>query len=170
MHGTRWNPDVKIPLNEKLISQKMDFMYMMHLYKATLQGKYWMLNVCLDSDRPVCSTDFIVYAVEKATPWFNVLGDGYMGLAPFSAKKPLDSVHNNLLEQMHFKKMINSKVFGVHTHMYNSTEDPSQIRFGGYNEDLLREKHELVWFKTGSNKSWGIEIVSGGLHDNLFAS
>ena len=168
MHGSRWTPDVKSPLDDSTFKQKMDFMYMMHLYDAELEGKYWMLNVCLDSDQPVCSTDFIAYAVEKASPWFNVLGDGYLGLAPFNSyKKPLENVHNNILEQMHHKKMINSKVFGVHTHMYNSTEDPSQIRFGGYNEKLLRDKHELVWFPTSSSKSWGIEIVSGGLHDDL---
>jgi len=168
MPGSKWNPDVKSPLNEVNISHKLDFVYMMHLYEATLEGKYWMLNVCLDSDQPVCSTDFIVFAIEKATPWFNVLGDGYIGLAPSNGNKSLDAVHNNILDQMHFKKMINTKVFGVHTHMYNSTEDPSQIRFGGYNEDLLREDHEVVWFKTASSKSWGFEIISGGLHENLF--
>jgi len=63
----------------------MDFVYMMHLYDATLEGRYWMLNVCLDSDQPICSTDFIVYAVEKAKPWFNLVSDGYIGLAPISA-------------------------------------------------------------------------------------
>lgn len=168
MHGMRWHPDVDKPVNSNLIEQKMDFLYMMHLYDATLSGKYWMINVCLDSDIPVCGVDFITYAVEKATPWFNILGDGYVGLAPRADKDLLESVRNNVLDQMHHKNMIQERVFGVHTHMYNSTEDPSQMRFGGYNKDLIREGKEIHWFQTTSKKSWGLNIHAGGLHTNLF--
>jgi hypothetical protein len=86
-----------------------------------------MSNVCIESELRVCATDLIVYAVEKATPWFNILVDGYLGLAPRYKSKINDTRHtrNNVLEQMHYHKMIGRKIFGVHTHMFNSTEDPS---------------------------------------------
>ncbi len=128
-----------------------------------------MTNVCLDGLLPVCATDLIVYAVEKATPWFNILADGYLGLAPTFKGRMNDTKHtrNNVLEQMHFHKMINHKVFGVHTHMFNSTEDPSQIRFGGYNKDLVREGHEFIYINTTSTHSWAIELTSAKLHHEL---
>ena len=55
-------------------------------------------------------------------------------------------------------RMINKRVFGVHTHMFNSTEDPSQIRFGGYNSDLIKDGHDLIWFNTTNEKVWAVEL------------
>jgi len=42
------------------------------------------------------------------------------------------------------------------------------MRFGGYNEELVRENQTLYWFNTTSKRSWGLDIVAGGLHSNLF--
>ena len=56
--------------------------------------------------------------------------------------------------------MIDKKVIGIYTKMRNNTEDLSQIRFGGYNEDLFEKdvfgkiSHELVWIQTVSPTSW----------------
>lgn len=140
-HDARWDPDITMPLGLNMTSKVIDFMYLMHYYDAEISGHYWMLNTCLNSTKQACATNFIVYAVQKATPWFNTLGDGYLGLAPASGDGILTTQHNNVLEQMHFHGMINKKMFGVHTHMWNSTEDPSEIRFGGYNEELFKAGH-----------------------------
>ena len=43
---------------------------------------------------------------------------------------------------MYKHQMISKKVFGFHTHMWNSTEDPSVVRFGGYHEDLFGKGHD----------------------------
>jgi len=40
----------------------------------------------------------IVYAVQKAKPWFNTLVDGYFGLAPALGAGGLDDPKNNLFE------------------------------------------------------------------------
>lgn len=53
---------------------------------------------------------------------------------------------------------------GVHTHMYNSTEEPSQIRFGGYNEELFAKGHEQFWLTTVNNTSWEIEMSDVKFH------
>ena len=71
---------------------------------------------------------------------------------------------------MVFHKMIEKRQFGIHTHMWNSTEDPSQIRFGGINNDLIRDGHDLIYFNTRNNATWEIDIAHGGLHENLFAN
>ena len=54
--------------------------------------------------------------------------------------------------------------------MWNSTEDPSSIRFGGINEGLIREDHELVWFNTTNSNAWSFEVFSAGIHINLAAN
>ena len=60
--------------------------------------------------------------------------------------------------------MIDKKKFGLYIKMRNETDDTSQIRFGGYNEDLFkkdmfgRTSHELVWIPTISNNSWKIKV------------
>ena len=168
-HGTRWTPEVHTPIGATQTQIDIDFMFYMHFYQAKLTGHYWMTNVCLDSDWRACAINMIVYAVEKAEPWFHLLSDGYLGLAPFSGEmKAKSDSHNNAIEQMHFHKMMSKKVFGVHTHMYNSTEDQSQIRFGGYNQDLIREGHDLIWFNTSNKNAWSIELNSASLHDELF--
>jgi len=55
-------------------------------------------------------------------------------------------------------------MFGVHTHLYNSTEDPSEIRFGGYNEELFKEGHKQVWMNTTGNMTWEVKFDSAGFH------
>lgn len=53
----------------------------------------------------------------------------------------IDNAHNNLLYQLKFHGLIEEKIFGVHTRIFDSDEDPSVIRFGGYNEELFKEGH-----------------------------
>ena len=59
--------------------------------------------------------------------------------------------------------LIQKKMFGIYTKMRNDTDDTSQIRFGGYNEDLFQKDmmgqnvHDLVWIPTIDETSWKIE-------------
>ena len=79
----------------------LDFAYMMHFYDADVEGHFWMLNACLNSTKNACATNLIVYAIQRAKPWFNSLGDGYFGLAPSKASIAdgnLDDGTNNILE------------------------------------------------------------------------
>ena len=75
-----------------------------------------------------------------------------------------NAMESSLLYQMYDSGMIKSKVFGVHTHMFNSTQDPSQIRFGGFNEELFEEGHDLMMIQTSSKSSWEIKFNSAGFH------
>lgn len=168
-HDARWDPDVSLPLGLNMTTKVIDFMYLMHYYDAEISGHYWMLNTCLNSTKQACATNFIVYAVQKATPWFNTLGDGYLGLAPADGDGILTTQHNNVLEQMHFHGMIKKKMFGVHTHMFNSTEDPSEIRFGGYNEELFKAGHSQTWLNTVNTSTWELALIDGAFHEpNLY--
>jgi len=141
MHGSKWTPDINIPLGLTMKKKAIDFFYMMNIYDAKVEGHYWMTNACFNTNTTNCATNLIVYAIQRAKPWFNSLGDGYFGLAPSNSIDLGDS-SNNILEQMYFHGMVTKKQFGVHTHMRNSTEDPSTIRFGGYNEELFKAGHE----------------------------
>lgn len=58
--------------------------------------------------------------------------------------------------------MIKSKIFGVHTHMFNTTEDPTQIRFGAFNQDLFQDGHDLLLMETRSKHSWEVKFDSAG--------
>ena len=110
MHGSKWTPDVNIPLGINMTKKAIDFMYMMHFYAAEVEGHWWMLNACFNTTTDACATNLIVYAIQKAKPWFNTLGDGYFGLAPSSAVVgDLDDSSNNILEQMYFHSMITKK-------------------------------------------------------------
>ena len=175
LHGSKWTPDLNVPLGYTMTKKTIDFMYMMNIYSAKLEGHFWMLNACFDSDhRAACATNLIVYAIQTAKPWFNSLGDGYFGLAPSTQLGGSDNLtdgKNNILEQMYMHKMITKKQFGVHTHMYNSTDDPSSIRFGGYNEELFKAGHKQRWINTTSNTQWHIELDSVQFHsENLLSS
>ena len=63
--------------------------------------------------------------------------------------------------------MIKKKQFGVHTHMWNSTEDPSVIRFGDYNEELFKKGHKQMWMNTTSNMTWEVKFDSAGFHSDM---
>ena len=74
-----------MPLGVVMTKKAIDFMYMMHIYDAEVEGHYWFLNACFNSTESACATNIIVYAIQKAKPFFNSLGDGYFGLAPSKA-------------------------------------------------------------------------------------
>ena len=63
--------------------------------------------------------------------------------------------------------MIEKMQLGVHTQLRNSTEDPSAMRFGGYNEDLFKAGHEQVWLNTTSNMSWEVKFDTAGFHTDI---
>lgn len=90
------------------------------------------------------------------------IADGYMGLSPGLGWGGLEDNHNNFLAQMYKHKMISSKVFGIHTQMWNSTEEPSEVRFGGYHQDLFGKGHDQVWLNTLNNTSWEVSFASIG--------
>ena len=78
------------------------------------EGYYWRVNACLNSNKDeaqsdseptdsenqneaeACADDLLVYAVHKADPEFNSLGDGYFGLSP--SRGIAGSEKMNLLE------------------------------------------------------------------------
>ena len=87
-----------------------------------------------------------IYGVETADPVFYSLGDGYLGLSP------------KMVEKLHSQGLISERLIGIHTHLYNSTEDPSVIRFGGVNENLIPHRHDISYFDTVSDDSWELEV------------
>ena len=48
--------------------------------------------------------------------------------------------------------------------MFNSTQDPSQIRFGGFNEELFDTGHETIMMKTRAKSSWEVKFDSAGFY------
>ena len=126
----------------------------MRALKSQVKGHYWMTNTCLNSTTAACATSMLVFAIQEASPNILTLGDGYMGLAPGIGD--LADSQNNLLEQMFKHGMISKKQFGVHTHMWNSTDDPSMIRFGGYDETSFKKRHRQVWLNTLNSTTWEI--------------
>ena len=135
---------------------------MLHVYKAETEGHWWRMNAYLDSEQEACATDLFFFGVHKATPRFNSLGDGYFGLSP--SRGIAGSTKMNALDQIHDRGMISKKMFGVHTHLYNSTEAPSEMRFGGYNEDLFKEGHSQIWLNTSHAMSWEVPIDYAGFN------
>ena len=139
-------------------------MFALQQKETTITGNYWRLNACLNTTAThgrSCGTNLVVFAIEEAEPRFETLTDGFIGLAP-SSKQANTASSYNMLDQMVEHGMITKKQFGVHTRMRNSTEDPSQFRFGGYNEELFKSGHAQQWIKTVDNESWMIEIAKVG--------
>lgn len=129
-----------------------DFLYMFHARHSTINGRYWMTEVCFNDQEGACAKEYPIFSVQTAEPYFYALGDGYFGLDP------------RAISAMQREGMISEPVFGVHTHMFNSTEDPSQIRFGGYNEELFKEGHSQVWLPTVNNTSWELDVNNVQFH------
>ena len=91
-----------------------------------------------------------------------------MGLAPGIGD--LADSHNNFLEQMFKHGMISKKQFGVHTHMWNSTDDPSMIRFGGYDETSFKKGHRQVWLNTLNSTTWEIQFEKVGFKSDTLVN
>lgn len=151
-HGTKWRPDATTPLREKVYTETYDFLYMMHSHESVIKGRYWMTSMCFNIEEEACATEYPVFSVQEANPYFYSLGDGYFGLEP------------RALAALVKEEMISKPIMGVHTHMFNSTEDPSHIRFGGYNEELFAQGESQVWLSTVNNTSWEMEMSSVKFH------
>ena len=171
MDGIHWSPQNDKPIsngegeNEVPIAHdlKLEYQFMEKIEDRMLGGHYWKESgFCFEGQ---CSSDsgeandsqakheLVVYGVQDSYPEkFATLGDGYLGLGTSNGYDGTSDT--NILEQMYAQGMIDSKVFGVHTHMYNSTEDPSTIRFGGINEQMFEEGHELLWVDTVFKGTW----------------
>ena len=165
MHNAKWTADWPEPVggeNVAFTPYTFEYIHMLHIYKAETEGHWWRMNACLNTTQEACATDLFFYAVHKAKPRFNSLGDGYFGLSP--SKGIAGSPSMNALDQIYDRGMISKKMFGVHTHLYNSTESPSEIRFGGYNEELFKEGHKQVWFNTTSTMSWEVKFNDASFH------
>lgn len=48
--------------------------------------------------------------------------------------------------------------------MKNSTEDASQMRLGGSNNELINKDHRQAWINTVANDTWMIELASAGFY------
>jgi len=135
MHGSKWEPDEHYPklggIHANTTKKHLEYFFMMHLYDVEVEGFYWTVHSCLRALQEACAKDLVLYAISWAKPWFHTLGDGYFGLAPGYGYE--SNTESNLLHQIYNHGMIKSKIFGVHTHMFNTTEDPTQIRFGAFN-------------------------------------
>ena len=127
MHGTKWVPDGKLKNivgeDGAMTKKHIEYFYMMHLRDVEVDGFYYIVDACLRAKTKSCASDLVVFAIKTAKPWFHTLGEGYFGLAP--GKGYDNDQSSSLLYQIYNNGMISSKIFGVHTHMFNSTQDPS---------------------------------------------
>ena len=80
------------------------------------------------------------------------MADGYLGLAP----------SHSLLDQLYERELIENKQFGIYTKPWDKEEGESTIRFGGFDDRLFTEDHELLWLNTTETNSWEIGIESAG--------
>jgi|Transcript_29969 hypothetical protein len=167
MHGAKWAPDAHLAKKHggegaPMVKKYIEYFYMMKLRDVEVEGFYYIVDACLRAKTEACAQDLVVFAIMTAKPWFHTLGEGYFGLAPGRGYE--NNQESSLLYQIYNQGMISSKVFGVHTHMFNSTEDPSQIRFGGFNKDLFMEGHDMLHVETRAKSSWEIKFNSAGFY------
>lgn len=160
--GAEWYPDESLPMSDALVNKTFDFSYNMHLFEVETQGHFWKMNACLNATELMCGSEIEVFAIEQSSPSFFLVSDGFLGLAPGPADNATED--KSVLEQLLRHDMIAKKQFGIHTHMFNSTEDPSRIRFGGYDEDLFAAGHQQKWFNTTGADSWDVPLLAVGLH------
>ena len=163
-HGAKWIPDGKLFGGENglMTKMKLEHYYMHHCKSIDVEGFYHIIDACLRADVEACAQDLVVYAIMLAVPRFTTIGDGYIGLGTGAGYG--NDTDSSFLHQMYDNGMIKSKIFGVHTHMFNSTEDPSQIRFGGFNEELFKQGDKLFMIDTPSKSTWEIKFDSAGFH------
>lgn len=110
MHNVKWTPDWKYPIggeNVAFTPKKFDYIHMLHVYTVKTEGHYYRMNACLNSTSEACATDLIFFAVHKADPRFNSLGDGYFGLSPSRGIAGSDKM--SALDQIHDRGMIGKK-------------------------------------------------------------
>lgn len=150
-HGTKWAPDQDL-LRDKVYSGTFDYFYNMHSGEATIEGRLWDTAVCFNTQDHACAHEYSVFSIQKADPWFYSLGDGYLGLNPAA------------LDSMTRAGWISKPMFGVHTKMTESTEDPSQIRFGGENKDLFANDSSQLWLKTVNSTTWEMDLTEVDFH------
>ena len=139
-----WTPDQNTPIggeNAAEIDYEFFHYTMNRVEKCDLKGQYYPVRACFaNTTDSQCGEDLVAFGIKKSDPLWWPLADGYMGLGAGSG---YDNTHEtSFLNQMHKNGMIDEKIFGIHTRMTNSTEDPTTIRFGGYNEEQFKEGHD----------------------------
>ena len=108
------------------------------------------------SEEARCGMDFKMFAIEEGIMYAE--SSGFLGLGlgeGYGGGKEL-----NTLDQLVSHGLIEEKKFGVFTKMKNHTGMHSQIRFGGFNKDLIAANHTLQWMPTISSDSWKIKLHS----------
>ena len=152
-HGAVWAPDGGlVPTSTKTVHKDIDFFYMTKQLRAETEGRYWSTRACLSSDMYACADELPIFSIQEAEPYFYSLGDGYLGLSP------------RMLYTLYREGMVSKKVIGVHTHLWNSTEDPSTMRFGGIREDLYPRGHEMQYHSTVSKDTWELNFDQVKFH------
>lgn len=126
---------------------------MTHQLHAEVNGQYWKTAACVKSDKSACVHELPVYAIYNAEPYFYALGDGYLGLSP------------HMIDALYDDGMIAKKQIGVHTHLYNSTEDPSVMRFGGIDLEKMPEGHVMDWHESVGKDTWELQFSSVDFHN-----
>ena len=62
------------------------------------------------------------------------------------------------MDQLVKHNLIDERKFGIFTRMKNMTDINSQIRFGGFNEALYKDRHSVQWMPTTGIDTWKIEV------------
>lgn len=122
-----WTPAAALPIggeNAVEVEYPM-YHYTMNLVeKSVLKGDYYPMRACFaNATEAQCGEDLVAFGAKSSSPLWWPLADGYMGLG---AGEGYDNTHEtNFLNLMHKSGMIDEKIFGIHTRMTNSTEDPT---------------------------------------------
>jgi len=155
-----WQPSESQMIDYKTYTGLIDYFFFQHMSEVRITGKHYGEQMCMERDK--CA-QFSMFAVDSADPFFMIMADGVLGLGIDVAYGGTPGDSMNVLDQMIDHQIIQKRIFGLYTKVKNDTDDTSQVRFGGYNEDLFEKdengqvSHELVWIPTLTTNSWMLQ-------------
>ena len=157
VNSRKWTPPSDLGMRKNItgVIDEITYFYKLHAFDTKIEGTIYKLSACIEhSPNPsICLMNFQLLGINKATPFFTANGDGYMGLG---LGKSIDGSEDfNFLAQLKDHGLIDKKIFSVYSQMSNSTDNPSQIRFGAQNENLF-EGDSLHWLDTIAEDSWKV--------------
>ena len=139
-------------------SETLQYFYLSHAFDVEVKGTYYKLPACIEHDPnpAVCLLNFDVFGISSAKPSIQTNGDGYMGLG-LGNSIASNSDNRSILSQLKQHGLIDKKIFSVYTQLFNQTDTPSQIRFGGSNSNLFN--NSLHYITTLKDDSWKINLA-----------
>lgn len=155
--SSKWVPPTSTGMKKNITGtvDHLTYFYKLHAFDTKVNGTFYKLSACIEhSPNPsICLMNFQLLGIEKAAPFYTANGDGYLGLG---LGKSIDGTNDfNFLAQLKQHGLIDKKIFSVYTQMSNSTDNPSQIRFGGVNDNLW-QGNPMVWLDTVAEDSWKV--------------